>query len=220
MTEVEIFEAVYRAIVSIDKLKPIRVAINGVEGTGKTTFANGLGRFLSLKGENVLNVSIDGFHFNKEYRYKQGVDSALGYYQDSYDEKSFVEKVLLSSQEEIPKITIATHSLVSDEYLDLEPIEIMSNSILITDGAYLFKSAYRSYWDLKIYLSTDFETALLRGTQRDAEMLGGLDKAKDKFRRRYHEASRIYIAENKPKLIADIIINNSDFDNLTIEKNV
>ncbi len=221
MNEKETFEIIKESIVSIRKrkTKPVRVAINGIEGTGKTVFAGKLSNYLNSEKINAIQVSIDSFHFNKEVRYKQGRDSAKGYYEDSYNELAFVEKVLKSSQSEIPNITKATHDLETDEYLNLKPTEIGNETVLITDGAYLFKPKYRNHWDLKIYLKTDFKTALLRGVNRDSELLGGLKATKKKYDNRYHKASKIYIDENKPEEQADIIIDNTEFEDLRIIKN-
>lgn len=221
MNEKETFKLIKDNILSISerKSKPIRVAINGIEGTGKTVFAKKLTKY--LKSENIIamQISIDGFHFNKEIRYKQGRDSAKGYYEDAYNETAFIEKVLMASQAEIPNITKATHHLETDEYLNLMPIKIDNKTILITDGAYLFKPNYRKHWDLKIYLKTSFEIAMKRGIERDKNSLGGIDLTKEKYEKRYHKSSRIYLKENKPEKIADIIIDNSDFNNLKIVKN-
>lgn len=220
MTETKVFEILAKEIerISVQKDKPIRVAINGIEGTGKTVFTNKFSQFLKAKGKNALHLSIDGFHFNKSHRYQKGRDSAEGYYKDSYDEQSFTDKVLLSSQENPPKITRATHDLETDEYLMLSPIEIVNDTILITDGAYLFKPIYRMHWDLKVYLKTDFKTAFYRGIKRDADFLGGIEIAKKKFSNRYHQASQMYIAENNPEAQADIVIDNTDFEDLKIRK--
>lgn len=221
MNENETFELIRRSILRIQekKGKPILIAINGIEGTGKTVFAEKFTKYLKSNKTEAIQVSIDGFHFNKNHRYKQGRDSAKGYYEDSYDELVFVEKVLKSSQEEIPKYTIATHDLETDEYLNLQPIIIKNNTVLITDGAYLFKPKYRNYWDLKIYLHTSFEIAMSRGIERDKNSLGGFDLTKEKYEQRYHKSSKIYLIENEPEKIADIIIDNSDFNNLKIIKN-
>jgi len=220
MTEREIFEFLKQKVIKIQqkKDKPVLIAINGIEGTGKTMFANNFARFLK-KDMEAIQVSIDGFHFNKEKRYKQGRDSALGYYEDSYDELSFVEKVLKASQSKCSNYTIATHNLVTDEYLDLTPTFILNSTIIITDGAYLFKPNYCNYWDLKIYLKTNFQTAMQRGIERDKQSLGGFEATKQKFIFRYHKASKIYIEKNKPEQLANIIIDNTDFNNLKIIKN-
>lgn len=217
----ETLELIKNSILSIRerKSKPVRIAINGIEGTGKTFFAGKLAKYLNSENIDAIQVSIDGFHFNKETRYKQGRDSARGYYEDSYDELSFVEKVLMASQSEIPTIIKAIHDLETDEYLNLAPTRIDNKTILITDGAYLFKPNYRNHWDLKIYLKTSFEIAMKRGTQRDKISLGGIELAKEKYEKRYHKSSRIYLTENEPEKIADIVIDNSDFKNLKIIKN-
>ncbi len=220
MTEIKLLEGVAAEVsrIGVFKNKPIRVAINGIEGTGKTEFAKKLIIYLNEKGKNAIHVSIDGFHFNKERRYRQGRNSDKGYYDDAYDELGFVQNVLIASQSTQPKITMATHDLETDAYLQLAPINIASDSIIITDGAYLFKPIYINHWDLKIYLKTDFETAIQRGVQRDAKHLGGQNAAKEKFENRYHKASKRYIAEVNPEALADIVIDNTDFEHLKVVK--
>lgn len=220
MTQDAIFDHIAKALTQLQQKErvPLRVAINGIEGTGKTKFAEGLTQFLKQRGKNALQVSIDGFHFNKAHRYRQGKDSAQGYYEDSYNEGAFVEKVLLAAREVPPRITMAIHDLETDEYLEMAPLPIATNSILITDGAYLFKPVYRLHWDYKIYLKTDFETALERGAMRDAVLLGGIEQARAKFQARYHQASRMYLAAHEPEVIADLVIDNTDFEALKLLK--
>lgn len=221
MSEEEIFALIKTHIISIQakKAKPVRVAINGIEGTGKTVFAHKLTGFLNAGSINGIHVSIDGFHYNKEKRHRQGRDSAKGYYEDSYDENSFVEMVLKSSQTENPNYTPATHDLETDEYLEQKSIPIHKDAVLITDGSYLFKQSYRDHWDLKIYLKTSFEIAMERGISRDMNLLGGIKEAKEKYEQRYHRASENYISEYDPESIADIVFENSDFNDLRILKN-
>jgi uridine kinase len=218
MIQNEVFEIISRRISALRKAKPKRIAINGIEGTGKTTFAERLAAYMYIRGHTAIHVSIDGFHHDRERRYSQGKDSAKGYYEDSYDEVAFAEKVLVASQGEPPCYTPATHDLESDLYLSLPPIAISDDTIIITDGAYLFKPIYRKYWDLKIYLKTDFDTARQRGASRDVEMMGGYIEAERKYLNRYHAASMIYISENMPENIADMIIDNTDFDDLIVTR--
>ena len=220
MNEKEAFEILKKRIIQIQskKEKPTRIAINGIEGTGKTVFAKKLTEYLNSTGMKAIQISIDGFHFNKKIRYKQGRNSAKGYYEDSYDELAFVNKVLKSTQTKNPNYTTATHDLDTDKYFTLKPIEISNKTITITDGAYLFKPNYLNHWDLKIYLKTDFEIAMKRGIERDKENLGGAEAAKEKFEKRCHKASKIYLTENKPEEKADIIFDNSDFKNLRLLK--
>ncbi len=106
----------------------------------------------------------------------------------------------------------------TDESLDLEPTSIQSDSILITDGAYLFKPTYVPYWDLKIFLKADWDVAMERGAKRETEAFGSFEKARQKYIDRYHAASRMYVDEVNPEALADVIIDYTDFDNLVILK--
>lgn len=198
------------------KSKPVRLAINGIEGTGKTHFAEAFVKHLNCHGMNAVHVSIDGFHCNKELRYRQGRDSAKGYYEDSYDEAAFVAHVLLLSQQTPAQYIEATYDLMTDRYLDYLPKTLTDDSVIVTEGCYLFKPVFNPYWDFRVYLKTDFETALERGALRDQALLGGYEKAKDKFKRRYHAASKHYISEVKPEQYADLIIDMTDFEDLKI----
>jgi uridine kinase len=57
-----------------------------------------------------------------------------------------------------------------------------------------------------------------RGASRDQLVLGGYDAALQKFEQRYHAASKIYQQEINPESCADIIIDNSDFENPLLVK--
>jgi uridine kinase len=219
MSEQEIFQQIEFNINEIQnqKITPIRIAINGVEGTGKTVFAEKLNAFLNSKKNISYHISIDGFHNLREIRHKQGSDSAVGYYEDAYNEDVFVNQVLISSQNNPPTILEKYHDLETDLILDNSPIIIQSNSIIISDGAYLFKPIYLPHWDLKLYLKTDFEIAMQRGVQRDKELLGGIENAYIKYLHRYHLASKIYIDNYDPISKADMVIDNTDFNNLIFQ---
>ena len=214
MTHHELFELIRGMLNSkfAQRTKPLRVAVNGIEGVGKTYFAKDLVRHLNDNGQTAIHVTIDGFHHPKKIRYRQGRDSANGYYEDSYNEAAFVEKVLKASQDDPPQITRAIHDLDTDEILALSPLTIRSDSILVTDGAYLFKPVYLPHWDFKIYLKTDFDTALERGIKRDEDLLGGKEAAREKFQLRYHKASEIYLEEINPVSLSDMVIDNTDFN--------
>jgi uridine kinase len=50
----------------------LRVAVDGVDGVGKTTFADKLGGAVERIGRPVIRTSIDGFHNPGELRYRRG----------------------------------------------------------------------------------------------------------------------------------------------------
>jgi|SRR5690606_3622051 len=73
-----------------NKNKPIRIAVNGIEGTGKTTFAVNFVEYLKARNVAAFHVSIDGFHFNK-----RSVTSKVGILQTAIM-RTHIMKSLLS----------------------------------------------------------------------------------------------------------------------------
>lgn len=214
MNKHHIFDSLCTHIAQRQQQKPLRVAINGIQGTGKTTFARKFAEYLQSQGVNAIYLTIDGYHHPSAIRYKQGRDSARGYYEDCYDEQAFVDNVLRASQ--AGTYVPVKWDLANDVAVNSQPVAITNDAILLVDGAFLFKPIYRDYWDLKIYLQTDFRTAMQRGIARDQAQLGGRKAAEQKYLKRYHLASRYYIAENQPAQLADIVIDNTDFATLNI----
>jgi uridine kinase len=59
--------------------------VDGIDGAGKTTFADELAAVLRDRGHAVIRALVDGFHNPREVRYRRGRRSAVGYYLDSFD---------------------------------------------------------------------------------------------------------------------------------------
>ncbi len=72
-------------ILAFDLPHPVRVAIDGVAGSGKTTLANDLAPLCANAGRDVVRASIDGFHRPRAERYRRGSESPDGFYEDSFD---------------------------------------------------------------------------------------------------------------------------------------
>ena len=56
----------------------VRVGVDGVDGAGKTTFADELARALRAEGRPVVRVSLDDFHNPRAVRYRLGRESPAG----------------------------------------------------------------------------------------------------------------------------------------------
>jgi len=70
---------------------------------------------------------------------------------------------------------------------------------------------YNDCWEYRIWLDVDPETALSRGIARDGAAEGAEEAARV-HRDRYHAAAAIYLAEVDPQCLADVIIDNRDFE--------
>ncbi|WP_372967423.1 hypothetical protein [Microbacterium sp.] len=73
------------------------VGVDGVDGAGKTRLADDLAAVLR-ESDRVVRVSIDGFHHQRERRYRRGRGSAEGFWRDSYDYDRFLHDVVAPSE--------------------------------------------------------------------------------------------------------------------------
>jgi uridine kinase len=64
------------------------VGIDGVDGSGKSTFADDLAPIIESHGAPVIRASVDGFHNPRAVRYRRGRADPEGFFLDSYDYES------------------------------------------------------------------------------------------------------------------------------------
>lgn len=211
---------IYNKILSIrnEKHGVLCIAINGIEGSGKTTLAANLNNYLLEKGLKSKHVSIDGFHNTREIRYQKGRDNFLGYYEDAYDELAFKEHVLLATKHGIPYIVEEIYDMSAEEPVVPNKKFLDKDSVIITDGAYLFKDIYSTYWDFKIYLKVDYIIAVERAIVRDEVLLGGRENTINLYNSRYHKASRYYSEKFLPEKIADTVFDFNNLNDITLLK--
>jgi len=190
---------------------PIRVAISGITASGKTTLANELAEELRRRKKEVVRTSIDNFHHPRAIRYRQGKDSAIGYYEDAHDYQAFKDKLLIPLGENgnLQYQTISL-DLEKDEYVNTEPQLAKDDTIFIIDGTFLLKKELIHLFDYKIFVQTDFDIARIRGAKRETIAFGSYESAEEMFLNRYHAASGLYLKEHNPQENADIVVNNND----------
>jgi uridine kinase len=190
---------------------PLRVAIDGITGVGKTTFARAITAALAARGVTAVHVTMDGFHHPRAVRHRQGRDSADGYYEDAYDLDA-MRRVLLDplGPGGDRRYRTAVIDLATDTPVDDPPRTAGVGDVLVVDGSFLQRSELREGWDVVVFLDASFEAAEARGAARDAEAFGGIDGARAAFRSRYHAAQRRYLAECNPAVGADVVIDAED----------
>lgn len=201
-------------ILSLRRDHPVRVGVSGITASGKTTLANELAVELQSREKKVIRTSIDNFHNPRDIRYKQGKESAIGYYEDAHDYESFKQKLLvpLGPNGNLHYETISL-DLAKDEYVNPAVKVATKDMILILDGTFLFKQDLCNLYDFKIFVDTDFELARKRGAKREEQAFGSYEKAEEIFIKRYHAASKFYLEQHSPQFNADVVIKNNDINN-------
>lgn len=186
------------------------VGIDGVDGAGKTHFADELGRELARRGRPVIRASVDGFHNPRNHRYRQGRDSPRGFFEDSYDYPAMRELLLdpLASSG-MGRYCSAAFDLTRDAAVPPAYATAPADSVLIVDGIFLHREELRDYWHFSIWLETTFDVSVARMAARD----GSSPDPMDAVNARYIEGQRLYISLCHPQSQATVAVNNDDLTN-------
>lgn len=204
-------------LVRVANGKNLRVAVDGRTASGKTTLAKELALAIEEMGRPVIRTSIDGFHRPKVERYRRGRLSAEGYYYDARDLDAIVA-LLLKPLGRGGNRLFRTESfdLHGDKLITSTPELAADDAILIVDGTFLQRPRLVPYWDAAIFVQTEPAVSLKRGLGRDAGDLGGLERARISYEKRYGPAYEIYEAEAHPEQNADLIFNNDQLEAPTV----
>lgn len=186
----------------------VRVAVDGVDGAGKTVFADELSEVLRRRGLSVLRASVDGFHNPAEVRYRRGRRSPEGFFRDSYDYAA-LKRLLLDPLARGDRQVVRRIYDVEAEAL-VEPVaeSAADVDVLVFDGIFLHRPELRHHWDYTIYLDVDFDVSIPRGAQRGY----GEADPDAASNRRYVQGQQIYIRECHPHHHATCVIDNTVLD--------
>ncbi|HYJ06598.1 MAG TPA: hypothetical protein VEX43_15795 [Chthoniobacterales bacterium] len=198
-------------IAAIERPHPVRVAIDGVDAAGKTTFGDELATALAASCRPIIRASIDGFHNPAAVRRRRGALSPEGYFHDSFNYPALVEMLL---QPLGPGGSLAFRRAVfdfrTDTIVDVPLEHADPQAVLLLDGVFLLRPELRAHFDFSIFLRADFQTTLARAEQRDLNLLGNVEEVRRRYHERYIPGQRIYLATVEPERIAALIIDNND----------
>lgn len=202
-----LIEMLAERIVGVSCPHPVRVAIDGVDGVGKTKLADELVNPVETRGRPVIRASVDGFHNPRSVRYRLGPNSPEGYFRDSFNYAALTAVLLAPLG---PGGTRLYRRAVFDYRIDSElatPFETAGqDAILLFDGVFLHRPELLSYWDLSIFLDAPFEVTIPRAAARD----GSSPHVGAPENRRYVEGQQLYLRTCEPRREATIVIDNQD----------
>lgn len=184
-----------------------RVAIDGVDGAGKTHFADELAAVLTERGVPVVRASVDGFHHPPAIRHVRGRGSPEGYFHDSYDYARLTGLLLDPlGPDGSGRFVRAVYDVHAESPVDAGTETAAPGAILVLDGIFVHRDELVRYWDYSVWLEVPFDVSIPRGAARG---YGDPDPAAA-TNRRYIEGQRYYIAACDPRSRATTVVDNTD----------
>lgn len=186
------------------------IGINGVDTSGKTTFARFLVKFLTNKNYKVQSIGIDEFHNASKTR-NSGNNPIDSYIDNAFNLDLLKEEILQPlKNKQVVKKQLKLLDLDSDLYTNLKDIDIDMNTIVIIEGVLLYREPIEEYFDIKIYIDISFNEVLKRAEIRDVPKYGV--KFLAKYKNKYIPIQKKYLKTHKPKHKSDFIIENNNFN--------
>ncbi len=204
---------VNRAIVELlatRKRVPVRhsllAGISGIDGCGKGYLTSQIVYQLQRQGQHAVAINADNW-LNLPHKRFNSEQSAQHFYDYAIRFDDMFTQLILPLKEK------RTHDLVADlaeekasEYYPYR-YQFEEIDIIVLEGIYLFKRAYRDYFDLALWVECTFKTALERALCRGQEGLPP-DETIRAYQNIYFPAQQIHFSRDHPRTYADFVINN------------
>lgn len=114
--------------------RPTLVAVDGVDGSGKTTFAERLATAYTDRGRAVQVVHMDDFLNPRSVRYRMGRTSPEAFFSETYDLVAFTTKVHPLRPGADHAITLRAFDHRTDKPLDDESVEVPPQAVVLIGG--------------------------------------------------------------------------------------
>lgn len=187
------------------------IAVDGLDGAGKTVFADGLAEVFAESGDAVFRAGIDGFHRPRAERYARGRRSPEGFYLDSYDYATF-RRVLVDPFRDGAQTAgttgfqLSAFDVMRDTPVESQWVTAPRDAVLVVDGIFLNRPELRDLWDWSVWLDVPFTTTYARMALRD-----GCDPDPDApSNARYRQGQQLYLDEARPREAASVVVDNAD----------
>ncbi len=201
-----------RLAAEIDTVAPgryARVAIDGVDGAGKTVLADELAERVTRP---VIRATVDAFLNPAAVRHARGRGSPEGFYRDSVDLHALHAHLLdplAPGGHGRHRTRVFDH--VADAPVHPPRAEAPPGAVLILDGIFTHRQELAPLWDWSLFVRVPFAISVPRGAVR-GQGWGGDPDPDAPANRRYVEGQRLYVAEADPERHATHVVDNSDLN--------
>ncbi|HEY4182043.1 MAG TPA: AAA family ATPase [Kofleriaceae bacterium] len=180
------------------------VTIDGIDGSGKSTFARRIASAFETAGIASGIVRVDDFR--REVVWGKGDSEADVYYADYYDLVS-CERVLRTFLDGGPALDLPAWDMATERISGTRNVDLRAVNVVVVEGVFprRLPSAARG---LGIYLTASEEEARRRILERDQKKGRTAEEVQRRIDHRYFPTQRRYHEQFSPQEHADVLIDN------------
>lgn len=192
---------------SVPRRQRAVVGIDGVDGSGKSSFAEALARRVTTRP--VVLIHLDHFLNPASIRHRRGRTSPEGFWLDSYDYDALAAYALRPLRADGDgRYRARSYDLATDTAVRPPLRQAPQDALVVVEGMFLHRDGLTDVWDYSVFLDVPFHETVRRMAERD----GSNPDPEHESMRRYVEGQRIYFATARPWERASLVIENSDPD--------
>jgi uridine kinase len=199
-------DAIARKRVAVVPERAVLVGISGIDASGKGYLAEKIADQLQMKGLKIAMIGVDAWlnlpcnRFNPDSLAEHFYEHAL-----RFDE--MFEQLIGPLRNNRSIKLDANHAEETASSYRKHRYEYHDIDVILLEGIFLLKHAYRHLFDLTAWVDCSFETALERAIARGQEELPSAETIKA-FETIYFPAQRIHLVRDNPREAADIVLTN------------
>lgn len=195
---------IFQSSIRHNKACPLIIGIDGLGGSGKTTFAKAIEQELINQNCQAVTFHLDDHIVEREKRYRTGYEEWYEYYYLQWDVKNLTANLFEPLQSGCNDISLAFYDKFTDSTVTKQ-ISVSPDSIVLIEGVFLQRHEWRRFYDFVFYLDCPREVRHERVLNRDL-YIGEYEERLDKYQRRYWLAEKHYMDIVKPIMNADVVI--------------
>jgi len=185
------------------------VGISGIDGCGKGFMARQIEARLAQRAVTSAVINVDRWLNLPDKRFDR-IAPAQTFYESAIRFDEFFSELVIPLRDRRSAYLIADLVEETSKQYRKHIYNFRNVAVILVEGIFLFKQAYRSLFDLAIWVDCSFPTALARALERSQE---GLPPAKAiaAYWTTYFPAQEIHFNKDNPRAAADLIYDNNPF---------
>lgn len=204
--EAKVVEAILDRRRQVPSWRSLLVGVSGIDASGKGYITARLTAGLQAEGVNAANINLDGWLNLPPKRFSR-VRPAENFYETAIRFDELFARLILPLRE---RRSLVLHAELAEETASdyhRHTYKFSDVDVILLEGIFLFKQAYRSRFDLAVWVDCSFETALERALARGQEGLPAEETIRA-YETIYYPAQQLHFRVDSPHASADLILPN------------